>query len=149
MADILRHAGHHVRCCGSAMEALRSLEQWPADVILTDLQMPGMNGLDFIRALGERNVEAQTVMVTAHATVSAAVDAMRLGAFDFIEKPFDVDQLEQLVARAMQRSQSEQQRSAGTRGARRRPDRDDRNQCRRCRRCASTSPASAPPTRRS
>ncbi len=112
MADILRHAGHNVRCCSSAVEALRTLEQWPADVILTDLQMPGMNGLDFIRALGQRNVEAQTVMVTAHATVSAAVDAMRLGAFDFIEKPFDIDQLEQLVARAMQQSQSEQQRSS-------------------------------------
>lgn len=112
MTDILQHAGHDVRCCCSAVEALQSLEQWSPDVILTDLQMPGMNGIEFIRAMGERNVEAQTVMVTAHATVSAAVDAMRLGALDFIEKPFDVNQLEQLVARALQHCNSEQQRSS-------------------------------------
>ena len=98
MADILQHAGHDVRCCCSAMEALQSLQQWSPDVILTDLQMPGMSGIEFIRAMSERNVEAQTVMVTAHATVSAAVDAMRLGALDFIEKPFNVNQLEQLEA---------------------------------------------------
>ena len=63
--------------------------------------MPGMNGLEFIRALQERGEEAQVVMVTAHASVASAVEAMRHGAFDYIEKPFDVDQLEQLVARAL------------------------------------------------
>jgi DNA-binding NtrC family response regulator len=112
MADILQQVGHDVRCCCSAIEALTALEQWSPDVVLTDLQMPGMNGIEFIRVMAERHVEAQTVMVTAHATVSAAVDAMRLGAFDFIEKPFDINQLEQLVERALRHSQSEQQRSS-------------------------------------
>ena len=73
----------------------------PFDVIITDLQMPGMDGLAFIRALAERQVEAQIVMVTAFASVTSAVEAMRYGAFDYIEKPFDVEQLEQLVARAL------------------------------------------------
>ena len=89
--------------CGAAavrMEALRQLDGWSADVIVTDLKMPGMNGLEFIRALSQRPCDAQVVMVTAHATVSSAVDAMRLGAFDYIEKPFGAEQLEQLVARA-------------------------------------------------
>ncbi|MHB8969015.1 MAG: sigma-54-dependent transcriptional regulator [Pirellulaceae bacterium] len=102
MADVLRHAGHDVRCCSSAVEALKQFDRWSADVIVTDLKMPGMNGLEFIRALAQRPVDAQVVMVTAHATVSSAVDAMRLGAFDYIQKPFGVDQLEQLVARALQ-----------------------------------------------
>ncbi|MHB0955781.1 MAG: sigma-54-dependent transcriptional regulator [Pirellulaceae bacterium] len=102
MADVLRHAGHDVRCCSSAVEALKQLDRWSADVIVTDLKMPGMNGLEFIRALAQRPLDAQIVMVTAHATVSSAVDAMRLGAFDYIEKPFGVDQLEQLVLRALQ-----------------------------------------------
>ena len=101
MADVLRHVGHQVRCCSSAREALQQLDNWPADVIVTDLKMPGMNGLEFIRALGERTHDAQIVMVTAHATVASAVDAMRHGAFDYIEKPFDVDQLEELVGRAL------------------------------------------------
>jgi DNA-binding NtrC family response regulator len=109
MADVLRHAGHDVRCCSSAVEALKQLDRWSADVIVTDLKMPGMNGLEFIRALAQRPLDAQIVMVTAHATVSSAVDAMRLGAFDYIEKPFGVDQLEQLVKRALQ--QGEQTRA--------------------------------------
>lgn len=107
MADILRHAGHQVRCCSSAREALNQLGEWPADVIITDLKMPGMNGLDFIRALVRQSHDAQIVMVTAHATVSSAVDAMRLGAFDYIEKPFPVEQLEELVDRALRHGETE------------------------------------------
>ena len=71
------------------------------DVIITDLRMPGMSGLEFIQALEKRQSEAQVVMVTAYASVATAVEAMRHGAFDYIEKPFNVDQLEQLVTRAL------------------------------------------------
>jgi DNA-binding NtrC family response regulator len=112
MADVLRHSGHDVRCCSSAVEALRQLELWSADVIVTDLKMPGMNGLDFVRALAERSIDAQIVMVTAHATVESAVDAMRSGAFDYIEKPFGADQLEQLVARALRHGEDQRGRAA-------------------------------------
>ena len=102
MADVLRHAGHQVERLASAIEALKILERESFDVIVTDLQMPGMTGLEFIRHLHERPHGAQVLMVTAHASVASAVDAMRHGAFDYIEKPFNVDQLEQLVARAIQ-----------------------------------------------
>lgn len=112
MADVLRHAGHEVRCCGSALEALRQLDNWSPDVILTDLKMPGMDGLEFIRALSDRVIDAQIAMVTAHATVASAVDAMRHGAFDYIEKPFGVEQLEQLVARALRQGEQERERAA-------------------------------------
>ena len=100
-ADVLRHAGHEAICCSSAIEALRRIEQTHFDVIITDLQMPGMNGLELIRSLQQRQVDAQVVMVTAYASVGSAVEAMRHGAFDYIEKPFNADQLEQLVARAL------------------------------------------------
>ena len=101
IADVLRHAGHKVHCLASAIEALNIVEDENFDVIITDLQMPGMNGLEFIRNLERRRHGAQIVMITAHASVASAVEAMRRGAFDYIEKPFDVDQLEQLVSRAM------------------------------------------------
>ena len=101
MADVLRAAGHEVAASASAAEALRLVDQHAFDVIITDLQMPGMDGLAFIRALAERQVESQIVMVTAFASVASAVEAMRYGAFDYIEKPFDVEQLEELVARAL------------------------------------------------
>jgi DNA-binding NtrC family response regulator len=106
MGDILTCAGHQVVCCASAMEALRRLDHTPCDVIITDLQMPGMNGLEFIKALQRRGDGAQIVMVTAHASVASAVEAMRCGAFDYIEKPFNVDQIEQLVSRALRAANS-------------------------------------------
>jgi DNA-binding NtrC family response regulator len=102
MADALRQAGHGVRCCSSAPEALQALQQEGYDCVVTDLKMPGMSGLEFIVQLEQRRHHVQVVMVTAHATVASAVEAMRHGAFDYIEKPFDVDQLERLVARAIE-----------------------------------------------
>jgi DNA-binding NtrC family response regulator len=101
MADILREAGHQVDSCSSAAEALERLPQERFDCIVTDLKMPGMSGVEFIIQLERRQYPAEVVMVTAHASVSTAVEAMRHGAFDYIEKPFDVDQLEQLVAQAV------------------------------------------------
>jgi DNA-binding NtrC family response regulator len=65
--------------------------------------MPGMNGLEFIREIERRRLEVQVLMITAHASVSSAVEAMRLGAFDYIEKPFDVVALERSVAQACDR----------------------------------------------
>ncbi|NUQ62428.1 MAG: sigma-54-dependent Fis family transcriptional regulator [Pirellulales bacterium] len=101
MADVLRQAGHRVDCCSSAAEALQVVQRESFDCIVTDLKMPGMNGVEFIIQLEQRRYLAQVVMVTAHASVSTAVEAMRHGAFDYIEKPFDVDRLEQLVAQAI------------------------------------------------
>ena len=100
MADILTHAGYHVDCVASAPEALQLLESESYDVMITDLQMPGMNGVEFIRKLETRPHGAQILMITAYATVASAVEAIRHGAFDYIEKPFDADRLERLVARA-------------------------------------------------
>jgi len=101
MADVLRRAGHRVLCCSSAAEALQVVEAEGFDCVVTDLKMPGMNGVDLIVQLERRQYGAQIVMVTAHASVPTAVEAMRHGAFDYIEKPFDVDRLEQLVDRAI------------------------------------------------
>jgi CheY-like chemotaxis protein len=73
MADVLSAAGHDVRAAASAVEALRVVEQGPWDVIITDLQMPGMDGLALLHAT-ERS-ESQIVMVTAFASVTSAVEA--------------------------------------------------------------------------
>ena len=101
MGDVLRQAGHQVQCVSSAIEALKILDRESFDVVITDLQMPGMSGLDFVRQLEKRPHGAQVVMVTAYATVASAVEAMRHGAFDYIEKPFAADRLEKLVERAI------------------------------------------------
>jgi DNA-binding NtrC family response regulator len=101
MSDVLRQAGHRVQCVSSAIEALKLLDGESFDVVITDLQMPGMTGLEFVRQLEKRPHGAQVVMVTAYATVASAVEAMRHGAFDYIEKPFAADRLEKLVERAI------------------------------------------------
>jgi DNA-binding NtrC family response regulator len=103
VADVLRQAQYEVAACASAMEALAKLTAGKFDVVVTDLQMPGMNGLEFIREIERRRLNVQVLMITAHASVSSAVEAMRLGAFDYIEKPFDVVALERSVAQACDR----------------------------------------------
>jgi DNA-binding NtrC family response regulator len=103
IADVLRAAGYDVAACASASEALPRLAAELFDVVVTDLQMPGMNGLDFIREIERRRFDAQVLMITAHGSVSSAVEAMRLGAFDYIEKPFDASALERSVAQACER----------------------------------------------
>ena len=101
MADVLRQSGHQVQCCTCGAEALEVLQTTHFDCIVTDLKMPGMTGIELIIHLRQRQCPAQIVMVTAHATVATAVEAMRHGAFDYIEKPFEAESLERLVAQAM------------------------------------------------
>ena len=78
-------------------------------MVVTDLQMPGMNGLEFIQEIAKRRHACQVLMITAHASVDTAVEAMRLGAFDYLEKPFDIDRLERGVARAAERGRLSEQ----------------------------------------
>jgi DNA-binding NtrC family response regulator len=110
VAFTLRQAGHQVQGLSSAGEALKRLEREAYDVIVTDLKMPGMTGLEFLTELKRRQVPSETIMVTAYATVATAVEAMRQGAFDFLEKPFGLEELEDLVARALRQSRSDMKR---------------------------------------
>jgi DNA-binding NtrC family response regulator len=103
VTDVLRQADYEVAQCASAIEALGRLAAQPVDVVVTDLQMPGMTGLEFICEIERRGLGVQILMITAHASVSSAVEAMRHGAFDYIEKPFDAMQLERSVAQACDR----------------------------------------------
>ena len=98
----LKQAGYAVQSCASAVEALKRLEREPADVVVTDLKMPGMTGVELLGELKKRRHPAQVILVTAYATVETAVEAMRQGAFDFLEKPFALEALEDLVGRAVQ-----------------------------------------------
>jgi DNA-binding NtrC family response regulator len=103
VADVLRCADYEVTTCASASEALGRLAAMRVDVVVTDLQMPGMDGLEFICEIERRRFDVQVLMITAHASVGSAVEAMRHGAFDYIEKPFDAVQLERSVAQACER----------------------------------------------
>ena len=73
VAFTLRQAGHTVVCLSSAVEGLKRLEREPVDVVITDLKMPGMTGLEFLAELKKRKSTAQVIVVTAYATVATAV----------------------------------------------------------------------------
>ena len=96
--------------CGEA--ALTNLEQRPFDVVLLDILMPGIDGLEVLERLRARSASPQVIMLTATKTVKTAVRAMKLGAFDYVTKPFDVDELLIIVERAVQSSALMQEVSA-------------------------------------
>ena len=85
----------------AAVERIRDLQLGPFDVILTDLRLPGADGVSVLRAAQDRDPATSVLVMTAYGTIETAVDAMRLGAFDFVQKPFDLDQLELRVARGV------------------------------------------------
>jgi DNA-binding NtrC family response regulator len=89
-----------VRLAASGEEALGLLEHHAFDVVLLDILMPGIDGLDLLERVRAQGAPPQCIMVTATKTVKTAVRAMKLGAFDYVTKPFDVDELVLLVERA-------------------------------------------------
>ena len=78
---------------GNGEEALRMLEQNPADVVVLDVKMPGMDGIQTLREIKRRFPLMEVVMLTGHASMEVAVDGMESGAFDYLMKPVDIDEL--------------------------------------------------------
>jgi two-component system response regulator AtoC len=101
----LREEGHDVTVTASAAEAQRLLSERSFDVFVVDHRMPGRTGLEIIRDLAAAVPEGerpQVLMMTAHATVENAIEAMKLGAYDYLQKPFEVDELLVAVRRALE-----------------------------------------------
>ncbi len=101
LALLLTQAGHEAEHAPSAEAALSRLDARPFDVVLTDLQMPGMDGLALLREIGRRFGDVPVILLTAHGTVPAAVEAMKSGAVDFMLKPFDKEEVLYVVDKAL------------------------------------------------
>jgi DNA-binding NtrC family response regulator len=98
---LLAQAGHEAEHVPSAEAALARLEARPFDVVLSDLQMPGMDGLALLREVSARWSGVPVILLTAHGTVPLAVEAMKAGAKDFMLKPFDKDEVLYVVQKAL------------------------------------------------
>jgi DNA-binding NtrC family response regulator len=109
MAAALRRAGHECEPCASGAAALAALDERGADVVVTDWKMPDLDGVALMRALHTHRPGLPVILVTAHGSVPAAVAAMRDGAFDYVTKPFDNDELRALVARALELARLERE----------------------------------------
>jgi two-component system nitrogen regulation response regulator GlnG len=96
-----RGAGYQVTAVKDGTAALREAEAQPFDLILLDIRMPGMDGLTLLGRVRDKRPDAQVVIMTAHGTVETAIQAMQKGAYDYLAKPFDIDEALLLAERAL------------------------------------------------
>ncbi|MFN2529738.1 MAG: sigma-54-dependent transcriptional regulator [Pyrinomonadaceae bacterium] len=103
LTHLFQREGHSVRVAENGREALVLLQQSAPDLILSDIRMPDMNGIDLLKLVRESLPEVEVVMMTAFANVDTAREAFLLGAYDFVQKPFDNELLKETVARALEK----------------------------------------------
>src|SRR6184192_1552763 len=101
LTHLFQREGHTVRVAENGRHAMALLREQPADVVISDLKMPDMGGIELLRAARELNSSIEVIMMTAFANEATAHEAFLLGAFDFVHKPFDNDLLKEIVARAL------------------------------------------------
>ncbi|MGH9426622.1 MAG: response regulator, partial [Terriglobia bacterium] len=105
LIESLQLRGRQVRSCKDGQEAIRVLqeEKEPYDVVITDLMMPSVSGLEVIRAAKKRYAETQVVVITGFASLETAIDSMRQGAYDYIAKPFKFVEVDLIVEKISER----------------------------------------------
>ena len=104
VAAALERAGYECDTARDGESALVALDARGADALVTDWKMPGMDGLELLRRSRDRHPGLPVILLTAHGTVSSAVAAMREGAFDYVIKPFDNEELKGVAAKALELS---------------------------------------------
>jgi two-component system response regulator PilR (NtrC family) len=103
LTHLFQRDGHDVRAVDNGRGAIELLRKEPAELIVSDVRMPDMNGIELLRAARELFPDVEVIMMTAFANVETAREAFLLGAFDFVQKPFDNDLLKETVTRALQK----------------------------------------------
>src|SRR3954462_1906168 len=98
----LEKAGHKTAVAANANQALEVLDHDAQDVVITDLNLPGMSGLELLKKVRAEHPETVTIVVTAYGTVASAVDAMKAGAYDYVMKPVHSYELNVLVDRVLE-----------------------------------------------
>ena len=100
---ILQQEGYEVEAAGSGQDAVEAIRQRHYDLVLTDLKMPGVDGLDVLAEVRKRSPLTVTVMMTGYGSVVSALDAVKLGAYEYLLKPIEVEDLKQAVRRSLER----------------------------------------------
>ena len=99
MVDALKASGYAVSAAATGDEGLERFTNNPVEIVITDLRLPGLSGLDLLQAAKQRSPQTEVLVITAHGSVETAVGAMKLGAYDYITKPFQMDELLLIVDR--------------------------------------------------
>jgi DNA-binding NtrC family response regulator len=101
---LLSHAGYQVQSAASGEEALKILQETPFEIVITDLFLPGVSGIDILKRVKEDSPFTNVILITGNASAETAVEAMKEGAFDYITKPLNFEKLKILVAKALEKS---------------------------------------------
>ncbi|MBT8454233.1 MAG: sigma-54 dependent transcriptional regulator [Deltaproteobacteria bacterium] len=109
----LQHDGYEVHCVSNGEAVLKAMAEHHIDVLITDLRMPKLDGMQVLKAVGERFPNVPVIMITAHGTVDTAVEALKLGAFDYVTKPFDRAEFRAVVAKAARTRELSQKHVSG------------------------------------
>lgn len=96
----LVEAGMPVETAGSGMEALQILAEKPVDVVILDIKMPGLSGIETLAEIRNKHIGVEVLLLTGHADVPSAVEGMRLGAFDYLMKPYEFQGLQAKIEEA-------------------------------------------------
>lgn len=100
---VFQEEGHELRTAMNGRQALEEVQREPADVIVSDVKMPDMDGIELLRALRDTLPDIGVILMTAFASVDTAREAFKLGADDFIQKPFDVEELKLIVRKTLEK----------------------------------------------
>ncbi len=100
LKDRLESLGYVVQAAADGKEALKVLEKQNPQLILLDIEMPAMSGLEILKEIRKRELDITVIMITAYGTIERAVEAMKEGAYDFIPKPFEPDHVALAVRKA-------------------------------------------------
>ncbi|MFA5321757.1 MAG: sigma-54 dependent transcriptional regulator [Smithella sp.] len=104
LSAMLKKEGFEVSSAANGREALEIMRSNKTAVVITDLKMPDLDGMELLSRISERNPEIPVIMITAHGTIATAVEALKKGAFDYITKPFDLDDLRNVISKAIKTS---------------------------------------------
>ncbi len=107
LGHILNKEGHSVVSVDRGIEALKKLEDTEFDLVLTDLKMKQVDGMEVLTRTKEQYPHTEVIIITAYATVATAIEAMRKGAYNYIPKPYKMDQVRLIVKRALEKKKAQ------------------------------------------
>lgn len=111
LAILVEHEGYEAVVAAHAEEALSQLENGLFDLVISDVQMPGLNGIDLLARIKAMSPDTAVLMMTAFSAAEQAVEAMKLGAYDYISKPFKVEEIKLLIRNALEKSSLKRENS--------------------------------------
>jgi DNA-binding NtrC family response regulator len=102
LQKILSNQGHNVDIAGTGSAGLEKIQESDFDIVITDLKMPDVDGIEVLRKVNEIHSDTMVIVITGYGTVESAVEAMKLGAYDYITKPFDAEHIRMVVQKALE-----------------------------------------------